>query len=259
MSGVAGIPINSSTADAGIAHDDDTSSDTDGTPTPEPRSAPEPPVPPPTVTAAIPFTAAYTFSTLDYPCFPTKGYYARVTNTVVLPLRGGTGDTAAGPLPAVYDVAQVDFSAVIPVSPQITLAANIFAGSDVTGNLADIPTQMPTFGFNTFDRSYFPQIAGKQAYGAHKGAAAVTLQFHPWTTATILGGQLFFSATAACGQVAARFSEFDGHTLLWNTSIGAGFRVADAFGVQIRFGAGTREYTDSPVPFVALDIGNFRL
>jgi hypothetical protein len=46
---------------------------------------------------------------------------------------------------------------------------------------------------------------------------------------------------------------------LWNANFGTGFRLNDAFGVQLRFGAGTRELTNQVTPFISLDIGNFRL
>jgi NTE family protein len=211
----------------------------------------------------VPFSLDYSFSTLDFPCLPTRGYFVNVNNQAILTLKGDSsslddrGDPL--PMPPVYDIVSVDFTAVVPLNEQLGVAVSLFAGSDVTMNLAKVPTQMPVFGFNTFDRMFFPQIAGKQHYGAHKAAAAITLQFHPWKNVTIFGGQLFFSVNAGIGEVAPAFADFSGDTFLWNLNAATGFRLNDAFGVQLRFGAGSKEFTNELKPFISLDIGNFRL
>jgi NTE family protein len=207
------------------------------------------------VNFGIPFSLDYTFSTLDFPCLPTRGYFVNVNNQAILTLRGD-GDSN---LPPVYDVIAVDFTAVVSLNEQVSVAASLFAGSDVTMNLAKVPAQMPVFGFNNFDRMFFPQVAGKQHYGAHKGAAALTLQLHPWKNVTILGGQLFFSVGAGIGQVVPVFTDFSAGKLLWNANLATGFRISDAFGVQLRFGAGAREFTNRVTPFISFDIGSFRL
>ncbi|GMO44769.1 MAG: hypothetical protein Pg6C_06550 [Treponemataceae bacterium] len=199
--------------------------------------------------AAVPITAQYIFTTLDYQMLPMSGYYVKAANTTVFPL-------TRGELPVAYNVVEANFSAVIPVGDRFSIAANAFAGSDVTRILQDIPYHIPVFGYNSFDRMYFPHIAGKKIYGAHKGALQIVLLFQPWDNVTILGGQIIFSTAVSAGEIEMRYEDFHKDKLYWNTSFNTGIRINRALGIQFRMGAGM--VNQEIAPFLSLDIGTIR-
>jgi NTE family protein len=198
---------------------------------------------------AIPLTLSYTFNTLNYQTLPTSGIFMQITDTAVFPL-------STEELPFVYNMSKVDFSVVFPAGKRFSIATNLFVGTDTTQNLQKIPYQMPVFGYNSFDRMYFPHVSGKTMYGAHKGAMQLALLFQPWDNVTILGGQLVFSVSAAVGEVIMGYDDFDKDDLLWNTSFNVGVRINKTFGVQIRIGAGA--FDETIMPFLSLDVGTIR-
>jgi NTE family protein len=201
-------------------------------------------------TVAVPVRIDYIFSNLDYRTLPMSGYFVNVVNTAVFPM-------SRNDVPIAYNVCEVDFSLVIPVGRRFSISASGFAGSDVTQNLQDVPYQIPVFGFNSFDRMYFPHIPGKKLYGTHKGAFRAGLQFQPWDNVTILGGQIIVSTSVSIGELALRYEDFAWENMYWSASCNVGVRINKAFGVQMRFGAGSSDGTVSP--FVSFDIGTIRL
>lgn len=200
-------------------------------------------------TVAAPLNIGYTFSTLDYYSFPTKGFYVNLDDKGVFPL-------FAENTPLAFNLCQVDFTAAIPVSKRFSILVNMFAGSDITRNLQEIPTFIPFFGYSLGDRTFFPQFSGKHYYGTHKGAAQLVFQFQPWENLTIMGGQMLLSVSGSIGEVAMDYTDFTVKDIQWNASVNAGIRLTDRFGIMCRFGAGTSER--SVMPFLSLDFGTIR-
>lgn len=205
----------------------------------------------PDVDAGIgaPLNIGYTFDNLDYPSFPTKGFYVKVDDTGIFPL-------FAKNAPIAFNLCRVDFTAAIPLSSKVSIVFNMFAGSDITRQLMKIPSFIPMFGFSLGDRTFFPQFSGKYQHGTHKGAAQLVLQFQPWQNLTILGGQMFISLSGSIGEVAMDYTDFSVEKIQWNTSLNAGIRIGDIFSIMCRFGAGTT--SDSISPFLSLDFGTIR-
>lgn len=198
---------------------------------------------------AAPLNISYIFNTLDYPVSPSKGFYVKVDNTGVFPLFGEN-------TPVAFNMVKAEFTAAIPVSDKFTLAINMLAGSDITRQLQKIPSLIPMFGYALGDRTFFPQISGKQQLGTHKGAAQLVLQFQPWQNLTILGGQLFISVSGSIGEVAMDYTDFNLSDIQWNASLNAGIRINKGFSITCRFGAGTTG--NSVMPFLSMDFGSIR-
>lgn len=198
---------------------------------------------------AAPLNIGYTFSNLDYHSFPTRGFYVNLDDTGVFPL-------FAENTPLAFNLCQIDFTAAIPVSSRFSILVNLFAGSDITRNLQEIPTFLPLFGYTLGDRTFFPQFSGKHQYGTHKGAVQIVFQFQPWENLTILGGQMLLSVSGSIGEVAMDYTDFTVKGMQWNASVNAGIRITDRFGIMCRFGAGTAE--SSVMPFLSLDFGTIR-
>ena len=186
---------------------------------------------------------------MDYYSFPTKGFYVNLDDKGVFSL-------FAENTPLAFNLCQVDFTAAIPVSKRFSILVNMFAGSDITRNLQEIPTFIPFFGYSLGDRTFFPQFSGKHYYGTHKGAAQLVFQFQPWENLTIMGGQMLLSVSGSIGEVAMDYTDFTVKDIQWNASVNAGIRLTDRFGIMCRFGAGTSER--SVMPFLSLDFGTIR-
>ena len=103
---------------------------------------------------------------------------------------------------------------------------------------------------------FFPNISGKQQYGTQKFAAQLVLQFQPWQSITILGGQVFFNLTGTAGIIAMDYNDFSTDGINWNGSLGAGLRINKSFSIMVRAGAGTTN--QKIMPFISLDIGSIR-
>lgn len=200
-------------------------------------------------TVAAPLNIGYTFESFDYPAFPTRGFYVKFDNTGVFPLFGSE-------TPLAFNLCRVDFTAAVPVSKKFSIIFNMFAGSDITRQLAKIPSLIPMFGYSLGDRTFFPQISGKHQFGTHKGAAQLVFQFQPWQNLTIMGGQMFISVSGSIGEVAMNYTDFSVSGIQWNASLNAGIRINNSFSIMCRFGAGTTD--DSIMPFLSLDFGSVR-
>jgi NTE family protein len=203
---------------------------------------------------AFSFNFDYKLSTLNSAMYARKGIYLNLINTFVFPVRKDA---------PVYNMVSVDTSAAFAVSESFSIIANMFAGADVINNLIDKENfdQKPFFGFTT-DRMYFPQIAGNIYYYSNKAAASLMIQFRPWHSITIFGGQIIVSIGASAGRLDDRLRDFiyeidKFDEYYWNTSINFGLRVTDKSGISLRAGAG-KTLVDAFSPFVALDVGVFR-
>ncbi len=198
---------------------------------------------------AAPLNIGYTFDTFDYPSFPTRGFYVKFDDTGVFPL-------LATEAPVAFNLCRVDFTAAVPLARNFSIIFNVFAGSDISMQLAKIPSFIPLFGYTLGDRTYFPQMAGKQQYGTHKAAAQIVFQFQPWQNLTIMGGQMFFSVSGSIGEVAMEYTDFTVKDIKWNASFNTGIRISKTFSVMFRLGAGTTKNTI--IPFISVDFGTIR-
>ena len=198
---------------------------------------------------AAPLNIRYTFTTLDAPVFPSKGFYVRLDSTGIFPVMGEN-------TPIAFNMTKLDFSAAIPVAPKFSLIVNAQAVSDPSLQLEKIPSFIPLFGVALGDRMFFPNISGKQQYGTQKFTAQLVLQFQPWQSITILGGQVFFNLTGTAGIITMSHQNFSTDGINWNGSLGAGLRINKSFSIMVRAGAGTTN--QKIMPFISLDIGSIR-
>jgi NTE family protein len=83
------------------------------------------------------------------------------------------------------------------------------------------------------------------------------LQFQPWDNVTILGGQIIVSTSVSVGELALRYEDFTWEDMCWSASCNVGVRINKAFGMQMRFGAGSSGQV--VMPFISFDIGAIRL
>lgn len=201
------------------------------------------------VEVAVPLNIRYTFDTFDAPTFPTKGFYVRLDTTGVFPIN-------APQVPIGFNMTKVDFTAAIPFAPKFSLIVNTLSASDPSLQLEKIPNLIPFFGVALGDRMFFPNISGKQEYGTQKFAAQLVLQFQPWQSITVMGGQAFFNITGTAGIIAMSHKDFSTDGINWNASFGAGLRINKTFSIMLRAGAGTTH--QKIMPFVSLDIGSIR-
>ena len=198
---------------------------------------------------AVPLNIRYTFNTFDSPTFPSRGFYVQLDTTGVFPINGVQS-------PIAFSMTKVDFTAAIPFAPKFSLIVNTVAASDPSLQLEKIPNLIPFFGVALGDRMFFPNISGKQEYGTHKFAAQLVLQFQPWQSITLLGGQIFFNMASTAGIIAMGHQDFSTEGINWNASFGTGLRINDTFSIMVRAGAGTTHH--KIMPFVSLDIGSIR-
>lgn len=211
------------------------------------------------------------FDNQDSALFATRGLYLNLKGKVLFPL-----GTFQGKPPAV--IIEGFINETVPMGDHFALALDVSAGFDVTENLLKYPSFIPTEGFTSYDRIFFPHIVAKDFFGIHKMAAALTLQFKPFSSLTILGGDLFFRLTGAVGHIFYHWDDivpvlnnqedsWDTDTewlpdsregLLWNASLGVGIQIKSQFGLYIRAGAGSKHSNigGNPVtPFLSFDFG----
>jgi NTE family protein len=187
--------------------------------------------------------------TLDFPVFPRRGVYLKLENTAAFPL--GLGKFLF------TDTVSADFTAVLPAAGHVSLALNAFAGAEITGNLRESPALTMLRGFNTADRLFFPQISGRQRYGAMKGAASAVVQFQPFTGAKILGVDWFLGLSGSAGAIADGFDALYRDQVYWNALFNTGVRFTPSFGAVLRIGAGKGAH-EGITPVIALDLGSLR-
>ena len=192
----------------------------------------------------------YTYDSRDRSLFSNKGFFMDVETSVAVPI-SKTVDFEDFFIKSKLDVRK-NFSCGKKVS--IGLSGTI--GSDILQGLEKTPFLIPSEGFSTYDRIYFPQISDNSAYGLHKAAVAMSIQFQPWKNLTILGGQVIFRVMASCGNVIYNWDEMF-QNMLWNTGIGAGVKIKEGLSIFIRGGIGSTK-TQELTPFFAMDIGSIR-
>jgi NTE family protein len=188
--------------------------------------------------AALCFSTGYRFSSLDYQTFATRGFYAKLENTLLFPLPMDAG--------RMDDIVSLDISAAIPVGSSFSIITNFFAGTGINDTR-----------FITLDRMYFPHLSENQRIGAHEAAASLILQYQPWKNLSILGGQILFSISASAGQITDEWRQFSLPDLIWNAAGSAGLRLGKTFGLRFQPGAGSSA-AGRVEPFLAIDIGSFR-
>lgn len=201
------------------------------------------------VEVAVPLNIRYTFDTFDAPTFPSRGFYVRLDTTGVFPIN-------APQVPVGFSMTRVDFTAAIPFAPKFSLIVNTLSASDPSLQLEKIPSLIPFFGVAFGDRMFFPNVSGRQEYGTQKFAAQLVLQFQPWQSITVMGGQVFFNITGTAGIIAMGHKDFSTEGINWNASFGTGLRINKTFSVMLRAGAGTTHR--KIMPFISLDIGSVR-
>ncbi len=192
--------------------------------------------------------ARYTFSTLDYPIFPTKGFSADTTIMGVFPIQKVRE-------PMVFDVVRTDITAAIPVNKNFSMIINGYLGTNISGGLINNPGVITKYGYSTYDRTYFPHVMQRYVYGIHKLALKTDFQIQPNRQITVLGGQFFVGLGGAVGGV---WNDYQSITkienLEWQSSVLAGIRIQDSIGVNVRVGAG--RYDDGINPFISLDFAS---
>ncbi len=191
------------------------------------------------------FSSRYTFSTLDYNIFATKGFYNDFKATGVIPI-------AQKNAPILFDVLSTNFVTAVSLSDITSIAINAFAGTNISEVLDAEQELITKYGFTTYDRTFFPHVMQRDTYGIHKLALKFDFQFKPKRQLTILGGQFFSGFGGAVGDV---WSDYDSlitfEDLEWQSSAFAGLRIKDSVGIILRAGAGS--YENDIAPFISLD------
>ncbi len=194
---------------------------------------------------AFDFSMRYTFSTLNYDMFPTRGFYNNLKGVGVMPLF----DPSA---PVLFDAVSTDFAAALSFSRITSFVLNTFIGTNITGSLTSEPELITKYGFTTYDRTFFPHIMQRHTYGIHKFALKFDFQFQPKNQLTILGGQFFTGIGASAGGVWNSYEEiFLFEDITFQVSALTGLRIKDSIGVILRAGGGT--YNNNVLPYVSLD------
>ena len=186
-------------------------------------------------------------NSLDAPMFASQGLLFHLGNTTLFPLNGG----------AAANMVQADFALALPLAHKASIALNAFAGGDVSGSLREEPGYTALFGYSSADRLYFPQVAGRQRFGAAKAAASIAAQAEPFKNTTIMGAEWFLSLSAASGVIFDDFAALSPETLYWNASFNIGVRFTRSFGVIYRMGWARGEHP-TPLPFLSFDLGCLR-
>ncbi len=194
---------------------------------------------------AFDFSTRYTFDTLNYAMFPTKGFYNDFKAIGVMPLNDSTA-------PIVFDVLSTDFLVALPLSTITSLTIGSFLGTNISHGLRTESELITKYGFTTYDRDFFPHIMQRHTYGIHKVVFKTDLLFQPKNQLTILGGQFFAGFGGAAGGVWDDYASFIAfENIEWQASALTGLRIKDSIGLTLRAGAGS--YADSIAPFVSLD------
>ena len=207
-------------------------------------------------------TLDYTLDTMNRKVFPSSGFYLNIVSNTIIPLSPKDRYTE------VSEVLSANMKGAFALNNKFSVNVGLFAGSDVTSNLTATSGLIPTKGFSSFDRAYFPQNAGKNRFGIHKVAASLAIQFQPFKQLTILGGELLVRLEGTCGNIGYTYKQLlpieENYSniltktpFMWSASLGAGIRIKEIFSVLLRAGYGCTE-DGSLTPFFTIDIGTFR-
>lgn len=182
-------------------------------------------------------------TTLNQPCFSEKGFLFDINFKWILPNQNSSLDFANSSF-----LTYAKLKTAIPLGKYFSLNFSIFGGYDFARNLENSTELNILYGFNNYDRIYFPQYCLKTQFSQNKLATSLSLQFSPFEHITIAGGKLYFILNGTWGTL-EKFS--DG---VWSTSLGAGLRVVDSFNVLLR--TGIASISQSKItPFFTIDLG----
>ncbi|MCK9170783.1 MAG: patatin-like phospholipase family protein [Treponema sp.] len=195
------------------------------------------------------FFESCTLNTLDSTCFPTRGMYASIQGTGVLPI------SRQDDIP-VFDITQADFIKAVPLGNAFNLIFEGFAGTDISQQLNKFTGLKPVYGFSLADRRFFPQISSQSPWYIHKAVISSTLQFSPRSDLSVFGMKTLLFISGAVGNIWDSYEEMTLKDLQWRASFDAGLSIQDNFGILLRIGTGTTK--GYVLPFVSLDIGNIR-
>jgi NTE family protein len=191
-------------------------------------------------------SAGWEFNTLDHQVFPHRGLFLNIENSTLFPV-GGSKYTA--------DIVSADFSTALPIAEKFILSLNAFAGGEITGTMKEHTPFTLLRGFNTADRLFFPQISGRQRYGASKTAVSAAVRFQPFSNA--LDVYWFLGFSGAAGSVYNDPQTLSREDLYWNMSVNAGIRFTRSFGLIFRLGAG-KGVRPETTPLISVDLGSLR-
>lgn len=192
-------------------------------------------------------------NSLDYNILPSRGFYVGAEAEIFFPLPNNGED--------LFCLTSAQICAAIPINRQFSFITKGFAGADTTGNAKNNPVLAHYFLWSTESREYFPQSPSVVKYGQYSGAFYIAIQFKPWETITIFGGQFFISVSAGAGTVFWNLEELkQADSYLWNGSLNASLRLSSSFAIHFRAGVASAEHrvNSSAVPFIAIDIGLIR-
>jgi NTE family protein len=195
---------------------------------------------------------SYTYNGLDHRFLPSRGFFAEIGNTLLLPAPVDRF-LLSGRITA-------ELRAALPLAGGLSLAAGAFAGGRIDSRNAAFPQDMLFMTFSAYDRFFFPHVTGRDRREAHKAAASLALQWEPWRNLTLLGGQMVFLFSGAAGELMSGWDGLSREDLLWCASLGAALRLTGRFGFCLRAGAGRDPAAASGrvVPFISFDIGALR-
>lgn len=187
--------------------------------------------------------AAYTYTSLNHPLFPSRGFWGRIEHRFrIEPNSGG----------APFHLLSIGLKAALPLNNHLSITAAAHVSS-LFGE-TELSPRLSAFGLADVQRHYFPH-ARDLFCGERRAALSLALRFQPRENLTILGGHLIFSLAGSAGRSGSfAWDALTEEEPIWNASFGVAFVPLHYLGIQLRAGAGGGGGL-RPAPFLSLDVG----
>lgn len=190
---------------------------------------------------------------LDREVFPTRGWFNSFEMEAGFPV---TDNKTPG-----YWVKDKTFikltekgKFILPLSEKFRFVFDIFWGTETREILNTLSPVFSFLGYSLGDREFFPHIVNKTDFANHKGAFKISASTNPLSPITPLGGEGFFTADFAAGNIWNSYRDFFAEPEIEMTgTLGLGILINEAFSINLRIGAGSCK--KEVMPFLAIDIG----
>lgn len=143
---------------------------------------------------------------------------------------------------------------ILPIGEKFRFIFDIFWGTEIREILNTLSPVSSFLGYSLGDREFFPHIVNKTYFANHKGAFKISASTNPLSPITPLGGEGFFTAGFAVGNVWDSYRDFFTEPEIEMAgTLGLGVLINEAFSLNFRIGAGSSK--KEIMPFLAIDIG----
>jgi len=185
----------------------------------------------------------------EYPLFPMDGANFSAVWTEGLALLGAS---------RAFRTLESTGAAYLSLGLPFSLGLLYRAGLDFSGNAASIDSAPLLYKPDLADRHLFPNpLNAEQQFGALVSAAGLDLKIQLDRLSAAVLVPSFLSAQLNLGTSLREYGTVDmpDPQLHWNAGLGAGARLNDGFGLQVRAGV-FAAYGDWPQPYLAIDLGS---